>query len=183
VEPLCSVCRKILSIIHGEYHDYYVYLGHPVDLLWSKCEFHPRLIAHLLNGYVADSAVTISGHNVYVKTGDSPACLQLWHRRSYAAFYELMEYTHLGKSYGFARSIDQDWVDLEQLKTWAQYCREAHGESCHLPNGLSEKFSTRPDLLIDTLEMRLRKVEGNENYATLSYVWGDAPTLKPQLTT
>jgi len=154
-----------------------VYLGHPTDLIWSKCKFHRRLIAHLLSN-IAESTTTFSGHNIYVKSGDSPASLQLYHRRTYAELYELMEYSHLGDTRGFGRSIDPDWVNLNQLTSWERYCSQVHGESCQLPTHLNKKFSIRPDLLIDTYEMCLTKSEGTENYVALSYVWGDVPTLK-----
>jgi hypothetical protein len=110
------VCRKIISILHGEHHEYYVHLGHPADLLWSKCEFHPRIIVHLLSN-IEEPTTTLSGHNIYVKSGDSPASLQLFHKRSYAEWYELMEYSHLGNTKGFGRSINPDWVNLDQLAT------------------------------------------------------------------
>jgi hypothetical protein len=154
-----------------------VYLGHPTDLIWSKCKFHRRLIAHLLSN-VAESTATFSGHNIYVKSGDSPASLQLYHKRTYAELYELMEYSHLGDTRGFGRSIDPDWVNLSQLTSWERYCSQVHGESCRLPTHLNKKFSIRPDLLIDTYQMCLTKSEGTENYVALSYVWGDVPTLK-----
>ena len=153
-----------------------MYLGHPTDLIWSKCEFHPRLVAHLLSN-VAEPTTTFSGHNIYVKSGDSPTSLQLFHRRSYAQWYELMEYSHLGNTRGFGRSIDPDWVDLEQIRSWERYCSQVHGEDCHLTTHVYEKFSIRPNLLIDTYEMCLTKSEGRENYVALSYVWGVVPTL------
>jgi len=130
-----------------------------------------------------EPTTTISGHNIYVKSGDSPASLQLYHKRTYATWYELMEYSHLGTVKGFGRSIDPDWMNLAQLASWEQYCSQVHGESCRLPTHLNEKFSIRPDLLIDTYEMCLTRSEGNESYVALSYVWGDVPTLKTTLET
>lgn len=153
-----------------------MYLGHPMDLIESKCEFHPRLVAHLLSQI--EEPTTFSGHNIYVKSGDSPASLQLYHQRSYAVWYELMEYSHLGETRGFGRSIDPDWVNLEQVRIWERYCTQVHGGSCQLLTHFDGKFSIRPDLLIDTYEMCLTKSEGKENYVALSYVWGNSPTLK-----
>lgn len=89
-----------------------------------------------------------------------------------------MKYSHLGENKGFGISIDPDWIDLDQLQTWEQYCSQVHGESCRLSTHLYEEFSVRPILLIDTYEMCLAKPEGEENYVALSYVWGDVPTLK-----
>jgi len=89
-----------------------------------------------------------------------------------------MEYSHLGSTKGFGRSINPDWVNVAQLSTWEEYCSQVHGEMCQLPTHLNEKFSIRPDLLIDTHEMCLTKSEGTENYVALSYVWGNAPVLK-----
>ncbi|KAN0096735.1 HET domain containing protein [Hyaloscypha variabilis] len=176
-EPSCLVCRKIISILHGEHHEYYVHLGHPADLLWSKCEFHPRIIAHLLSN-IEEPTTTLSGHNIYVKSGDSPTSLQLFHKRSYAEWYELMEYSHLGNTKGFGRSINPDWVNLDQLATWERYCTYLHGENCRLPTHLNNKFSIRLGMLIDTHEMCLTKSEGTETYVALSYVWGVVPMLK-----
>jgi hypothetical protein len=92
-----------------------------------------------------------------------------------------MEYSHLGNTKGFGRSINPGWVNIDQLVTWERCCSQDHGETCQIPTHLNEKYAIWPNLLIDTYEMCLTKSEGTEKYVALSYVWGDAPTLKTTL--
>jgi hypothetical protein len=79
---------------------------------------------------------------------------------------------------GPGKLINPEWIEKRLIRDWKAKCDLQHGKKCQLAHITPNLNRYRPNLLIDTWRMCLTKSSSTEDYITLSYVWGQAPTLK-----
>jgi hypothetical protein len=97
----------------------------------------------------------------------------------YLQEYLMLSNNNRNASYrGIGRVIDSEWIDTRLIRVWKSTCDVKHGKSCRIANSTPIITRHRPDLLIDTWRMCLTMSSSAESYIALSYVWGQAPTLK-----
>ncbi|KAF2105868.1 hypothetical protein BDV96DRAFT_508731 [Lophiotrema nucula] len=75
-----------------------------------------------------------------------------------------------GRSQGLV--VDENWIDLERLKTWMQCCDSEHGQTCKGFLGKAESQPLDSLLLIDVHRECLVEAPFTTRYFALSYVWG-----------
>jgi hypothetical protein len=85
-------------------------------------------------------------------------------------------------------NMDPDWISLKTLRLWLDTCDNEHGTACNFgadspdeshEQSLSPPASTgHPQWLIDVKKGCLVMAGPWHQYAALSYVWGQVPTLK-----
>ncbi|KAI0813047.1 HET-domain-containing protein [Xylaria sp. FL0064] len=81
------------------------------------------------------------------------------------------------------RPVDRKKIDFALVRNWLAMCESVHGDECRKRPGMDD-FSVHPATLLN--EFRLIDVERNclvrgtsdDNYAALSYVWGQAKVLR-----
>ena len=76
---------------------------------------------------------------------------------------------------GGTANVDPDWIDVNTLKTWLCACDVEHRPKCY---DTSLFASGGPRWLIDVVKGCLVPTQVNEQYAALSYVWGQTETVK-----
>ncbi|KAH8676521.1 heterokaryon incompatibility protein-domain-containing protein [Tricladium varicosporioides] len=82
------------------------------------------------------------------------------------------------KQVGVAKELDPDWIDVQLLIDWKSKCHDSHKDDCHASRVSSAQSEVRPRLLIDTVQRCLVRSFPGVSYVALSYVWGQASTLK-----
>jgi hypothetical protein len=71
--------------------------------------------------------------------------------------------------------VDEQWIDLQRVKSWLQFCNSTHGSTC---KGFSGQGNIEPVdslLLIDVFSECLVNAPGTVRYFALSYAWGEDP--------
>ena len=76
---------------------------------------------------------------------------------------------------GGTADIDPEWTDINTLKLWLTTCDTEHHPKCFDTISL---HSGRPRWLIDVVRGSLVPAKDDDQYATLSYVWGQTETVK-----
>ena len=71
--------------------------------------------------------------------------------------------------------VDPEWIDIDTIKTWLWTCDVEHNPRC-FETSLFE--SGGPRWLIDVVKGCLVPAEAHDQYAALSYVWGQTETIK-----
>ncbi|MCJ1244755.1 hypothetical protein MMC30_001955 [Trapelia coarctata] len=75
--------------------------------------------------------------------------------------------------------IDPQWIDVNCLRGWLQTCDHVHGAQCNTPPGnVSASLIARPRWLIDVCRGCLVRASPEDRYVALSYVWGNAESIK-----
>ncbi|KAH6675822.1 heterokaryon incompatibility protein-domain-containing protein [Halenospora varia] len=82
------------------------------------------------------------------------------------------------KQVGVAKELDPHWTDVQLLSDWKSKCHDSHKDDCHASRVSSAQSEVRPRLLIDTVQRCLVRSFQGVSYIALSYVWGQASTLK-----
>jgi len=86
--------------------------------------------------------------------------------------------TVIGLSYG--RIIDKNWIDTSTMRQWLAHCELHHGDQCKKHDWGIIMQRPRFLRLIDVSNLRLIEVRNpaNHRFLALSYVWGQANTVK-----
>jgi hypothetical protein len=75
------------------------------------------------------------------------------------------------------RGFNDLQFDLDLARSWIEHCDRNHGSKCHsLPSDLVPLPAKL--LMIDVNEYCLAEAPSNSRYVTLSYVWGQAATVR-----
>ncbi|KAM0813452.1 putative Heterokaryon incompatibility protein-domain-containing protein [Seiridium cardinale] len=69
--------------------------------------------------------------------------------------------------------LDPSWVDIETLKDWLWTCDHNHGGPCREALAPDDTVETRPQWLVDIRRRCLVPAGPDDQYAALSYVWGN----------
>ncbi|KAK6075904.1 heterokaryon incompatibility protein [Seiridium cupressi] len=69
--------------------------------------------------------------------------------------------------------LDPSWIDIETLKDWLWTCDHNHGGPCREALAPDDKVETRPQWLVDIRRRCLVPAGPDDQYAALSYVWGN----------
>lgn len=76
---------------------------------------------------------------------------------------------------GGTAKVDPEWIDIDTLKTWLWTCDTEHSSKCF---EMISRTSGGPRWLIDVVKGSLVPAEAEDQYAALSYVWGQTETVK-----
>ncbi|KAH8196147.1 hypothetical protein TruAng_009682 [Truncatella angustata] len=69
-------------------------------------------------------------------------------------------------------NLDPSWIDVETLKDWLWTCDHNHGHQCRDALAPDDTVETRPQWLVDIKRACLVPAGPGDQYAALSYVWG-----------
>ncbi|KAK9773157.1 putative Heterokaryon incompatibility protein-domain-containing protein [Seiridium cardinale] len=78
---------------------------------------------------------------------------------------------------GYAKLVDQNWVDLRMFKKCKSICARSHQTCNDWPLAKYLK-GTRPQFLVDTWCQSLVPAPPSAEYVALSYIWGDSQSVR-----
>lgn len=182
----CKFCSTIVDFFNAVYSPgrrqsiRSIFLGDTPDLLSSNCS-HRTLLQHLV---YSGQGVKVAGHEL----GAVRLC-QGFAQRTEATLraeyqtesawgttpsppFELIFRPEVPDHRGRGRILDQNWIDIELIKSWRSRCIAEHGGSCDKRVFMSVA-PFRPWWLIDVVQECVVPCEDEEpRFLTISYTWG-----------
>jgi Heterokaryon incompatibility protein (HET) len=101
-----------------------------------------------------------------------------WDPRMTSKHLALLKQGESRQSYGYAHSLDPEWISIADLRERLKQCLKCHGTICSHPQWAVGSFDISPSWLIDVKRMCIVSATSRMRYLALSYVWGQTTTLR-----
>jgi hypothetical protein len=179
----CYVCQQMmLGFRTPAIESFGVKLGGADILLRGNCPAH-KSIAEKVNKNYLKSHSTLDDAEYKISKRENRTEVGLWIQEkgatsSSGVMVELVRSESDPNHHGRGRLLDSQWIELNLLKKWKEYCLKEHGSDCSNPLKQYHTERSTPDWLVDTQQRCLVKAHEDYVYVCLSYKWGQAVGLE-----
>lgn len=141
------------------------------EALASDCNKHKELVKLLIQWSRQEVGDALPLQSLSLTKGPDGIvkCLGSRSDSNYGGFRLVLE-DSVSDHPGSGKIVDNDWIDLVQIRHWMAVCVQTHG-ACHDPVQVAFE---RPAWMIDTTNRCIVAGYECKSYIALSYVWGAA---------